>query len=500
MSTARFRITTAVLCVLAISAFGQTGVLGPDPLETERTFSRSVLAQLRRGRFAELDDLSSSLRKTRATFDSGARKLGWFFDAFDVKGQAVQLGIRPADLEKLIDDWRGATASTTSRVALAQFHFSTAWQTDVADEEHVAAAARILESLDGEGKCDVECRFLQIEVHHLGGWSPPLRKILHDDPTYWHAFTVAGFYLTPQWGGSIDAIERFAVEAANATRTLMGDAMYMKSIVAAADSCGCVNHRFDWTHLRKGFEDFQALFPNSKINLNRFATFAFKAGDRETFRKLMAHPLFEPAQFPDSTRRWATEPEPRRAAQASSSPQVALTEMWTTEALEHPILFYFTAGERFFGVSVASSNISRWTLNGRMVTSTLRVPAEAAGPRSVVFEADSEPQLGAFPVRGADAVINERVAAIACRSIAGSCDPVRIDAKVSGTGTAGPLQLRAIEPPPFDQIVGAPVIDDRGALLGVVKQLAQDDEDLELTVEPVHSMMRMKRSLISLAK
>ena len=75
-----------------------------------------------------------------------------------------------------------------------------------------------------------------------------------------HAFAVAAFYLTPEWGGSVDKIEGFAVEAANATRKQMGDSVYMKAIVAVEDSCSCRNHQFDWTRLRKGFEDFQALF------------------------------------------------------------------------------------------------------------------------------------------------------------------------------------------------------------------------------------------------
>ena len=495
----RLRITAAVLSLLGATAFAQTGMVDREPLEEERTFSRGVLVQLRAGKFTELDDLSASLRKTRATFDSGARKLWWFFDAFDIKGQAVQLGIRPTNMEKLIQAWRAATGSAASAVALAEFHYSSGWQTDTPDMAHVDAAARILADLERDGTCDVHCHFLEIEVHHLGGWSGPLRKILHDDPTYWHAFAVAGFYLIPDWGGSVEEIDRFASEAANATRSLMGDAMYMKSVVSAAASCSCMNHRFDWDHLRKGFEDFQKLFPNSKINLNRFAMFAFKAGDRETFRKLMAHPLFDAAQFPDSTRRWATEPPPKIVAGGSPSPRVALTDMWTTEALEHPILFYFTARERFFGISVASSSISRWTLDGRPVTSSLRMPPEAKGPRSVVFEAESEPQLGAFPLRGAEAALNERVAAIACRTIAGTCDPVRIDAKVFVTGANG-VRLRAIEPPAFDQIVGAPVIDDRGALLGVIKYPEQNGDDLDLIVEPIHALLTSKRSLISLPK
>jgi hypothetical protein len=490
------RLSALALLSLAttLSGIAQTDPASRDPFETEHSFSKSVIRDLDARKFRELDARAVGIRKKRAMFDSGAWKLWWFVDAFNITEPALH-GIEPEGIETLINEWIASTGSVTSRVALAQFHLGmadslpdNAWQDH---ENHIAAATQILDSLDEQGRCDIDCLSLQISAHHLGGWSDPLRKVLKKEPGYWHAFAVAAYFLGPQWGASTQELEKFAGEAADATRTTMGESVYMKAIVIV-DACGC-DPTYDWNRLRRGFEDFQSRFPKSRVNFYRFARFAFDAHDREMFRRLIANPLIEPWQF-EEQRKWAQEQDPPASSSLSSLPRIALTELTTSGRTEHPILFYLESGGKTFGVSVAPSNIDRWTLNRQQVATSVRIPLDQSSAQSIIFEAEGEQALSPFRVRGVAPIMLERVTAITCRIVENACEPVHIQARIVGRSEER-LSLKLIDPAAFDQPVGGPVLDDRGSLLGVIVSAAttNTDGDLELTVEPIHHAMGIKR-------
>jgi hypothetical protein len=71
---------------------------------------------------------------------------------------------------------------------------------------------------------------------------------------------------------------------------------------------------------------------------------------------------------------------------------------------------------------------------------------------------------------------------------------VHIQARIVGRSEER-LGLKLIDPAAVDQPVGGPVLDDRGSLLGVIVSAAttNTDGDLELTVEPIHHAMGIKR-------
>ncbi|HXH94483.1 MAG TPA: hypothetical protein VNN25_23095 [Thermoanaerobaculia bacterium] len=480
---------------MTISGVAQTDPASRDPFETEHSFSKSVIHDLDARSFKDLDARAADIRKRRAMFDSGAWKLWWFVDAFNIREPALH-GVEPQSVETLIHEWIATTGSVTSRVALAQFHLGfadslprNAWQDH---EKHVAAATQILDSLQEEGRCDIDCLYLQICAHNLGGWSDPLRKVLKTEPGYWHAFSLATYFLAPRWGGSTREIEKFAAEAADATRTTMGESVYMKATAMALSTCAC-EPTYDWKRLRKGFEEFQSRFPSSRVNFYSFARLAFEAHDREMFRRLIANPFIESWQFQEE-RKWAMEPDPPVSSRSTNLARVALTELTTSGHTEHPILFYYESGGKTFGASVAPSTIDQWTWNRRQVTSSVRVPLEQSATPSIVFDAEGETALSPFHIRSVEPIILELVTAITCRVFENACVPVRFQARIVGQNNEN-LTLRVLEPPGFDQAIGAPIIDDRESLLGIVHSVTRnEDGSLELSAEPIHFVLGVNRT------
>jgi hypothetical protein len=113
--------------------------------------------------------------------------------------------------------------------------------------------------------------------------------------------------------------------------------------------------------------------------------------------------------------------------------------------------------------------------------------------QSIIFEAEGEQALNPFRIRDLDAIMLERVTAITCRIVDNACEPVRIQTRVVGRSETR-LSLRISEPLAFDQAIGAPIIDDRDLLLGIVRSVTKDEEgNPELTAEPIHLVMQVKR-------
>ena len=87
----------------------------------------------------------------------------------------------------------------------------------------------------------------------------------------------------------------------------------------------------------------------------------------------------------------------------------------------------------------------------------------------------------------------EHVTAITCRIVENACEPVRTQAKIVGR-SENSLALRPMEPLELDQAIGAPIIDDHELLLGIVRSVTKDGEgNPELTAEPIHFVMQVKR-------
>ena len=104
-------------------------------------------------------------------------------------------------------------------------------------------------------------------------------------------FAMARAY-SPRWGGSAAQFDQFARRAAFFTKAVEGSAMYAR-LYWREDGNGSDAIRFgdqrglpEWRMVKSGFEDLLQRHPQDLRGRNKFASFACRANDRETYRKL----------------------------------------------------------------------------------------------------------------------------------------------------------------------------------------------------------------------
>ncbi|KQV85088.1 hypothetical protein ASD15_08175 [Massilia sp. Root351] len=97
---------------------------------------------------------------------------------------------------------------------------------------------------------------------------------------------------SPRWGGSAREFDAFARRAAAITRSAEGQGMYAR--LYWGEDCNCDSAPPfasdgtgpEWKVMKAGFEDLLKRYPNSTWNANKFASFACRANDKETYLKL----------------------------------------------------------------------------------------------------------------------------------------------------------------------------------------------------------------------
>jgi hypothetical protein len=97
--------------------------------------------------------------------------------------------------------------------------------------------------------------------------------------------------LQPKWGGSIEEIDAYISEVVKQTEKRQRKIMYVRLYWYLAGAEGDDFSLFedssaDWADMKTGFEQLIKATPKSDWNLNNFASFACRAGDADTYRKL----------------------------------------------------------------------------------------------------------------------------------------------------------------------------------------------------------------------
>jgi hypothetical protein len=92
----------------------------------------------------------------------------------------------------------------------------------------------------------------------------------------------------PKWGGSWDEVEKFARYAVKNTQDVEGLSLYARLYWYVSQGMCCENDLFSeskvvWPDMKRGFEDLMKRYPNSKRNLNAYASFACQARDKATY-------------------------------------------------------------------------------------------------------------------------------------------------------------------------------------------------------------------------
>jgi len=135
-----------------------------------------------------------------------------------------------------------------------------------------------------------------LEVALQLGWERAEHRALYDaaisrfpdfHPLYFSMIRA----LDPSWNGSIEEIDAYIAQVVKQTEARQGKIMYARLYWYLAGTQGEDFSLFEdsaanWADMKAGFEQLIAATPKSNWNLNNFATFACRAGDADTYRKL----------------------------------------------------------------------------------------------------------------------------------------------------------------------------------------------------------------------
>ncbi len=107
-------------------------------------------------------------------------------------------------------------------------------------------------------------------------------------------------YLQPRWHGDYYEIEKFARQTANATKAKDGMTLYARiywylNQLEPVDFKVFEDSQASWEAMRDGFQDLMTRYPKSYWNMNNFAAFACRAGDKDTYWTL--RPQFNGREF-----------------------------------------------------------------------------------------------------------------------------------------------------------------------------------------------------------
>lgn len=260
--------------------------------------------------FTELERIADSFLNDRARTSSGLWKIGLYDDAiadvFRCKCSNDEFWI---GAEENMKGWiKKHPKSINAHLAYAHMLLEKAWSirgwgyTDtVAPEswkpfhEQVEKARAFLMEHEAIGISDPRWNNMIVGIANLQGISGAEYEALASaalsrHPDYYPIYFEIMLHHVPKWGGSADAIEKFAREAVARSHSNEGQGMYARIYWYASQS-QYGNNLFqsssvDWPKMKQGIDDVIKAFPD-QWNINNFAKFACIARDREKTRELL---------------------------------------------------------------------------------------------------------------------------------------------------------------------------------------------------------------------
>jgi hypothetical protein len=110
-------------------------------------------------------------------------------------------------------------------------------------------------------------------------------------PGFYQTYFATARSMSPVWGGSYELMDKVAKSSVELTRENEGDMVYTrvyqkidKLITQQADFFK--DTMVDWVLMREGFEQLIIAYPYSTWHLSSYASFACRAGDKETYLRL----------------------------------------------------------------------------------------------------------------------------------------------------------------------------------------------------------------------
>ena len=199
--------------------------------------------------------------------------------------------------------------STAAALAKSIFWYQYAWNargTGFADSvapenstlfhERLAKARGVLEESRSFAASNPLWYYHMMSIAIDEGWPDEKFDELYSEaikrfPDFFVFYFAKTRHLLPKWGGDADRFDEFVNQTVEATRATDGESMYAR-LYWSYDGTQVHGNLFDesradWPRMKKGFEDLLSRYPDSKWNLNNFASFACRARDGVTFARLI---------------------------------------------------------------------------------------------------------------------------------------------------------------------------------------------------------------------
>jgi len=255
-----------------------------DELTLRKLIRDRVTGMLQARDFAGLDRLAAENTEGRLRSPSGTSNAYWYYSAlYDYLKDGFD---KPCSdrAREYAEDWlRRFPNSPPAIIANASIYIKIGFcargegMADTVNpeawpifESNIAKAVEILEANKDAGSKDPEWYIVMQDLVKTQGWSDQRIKALHAEAVSrfsWDEdiYIAASQGHLPKWGGSIEEFDRFARQAAEASRETGGGSMYARIYWNAQnDFYGDLrNSNVDMDRLRASFRDFAARHPTS---------------------------------------------------------------------------------------------------------------------------------------------------------------------------------------------------------------------------------------------
>ena len=319
-----------------------------DRLANTDAIYKEVSALFHAKDYAGLDALADGWRDGSARIDSGSWRLTTFYTTFVssryMLGNDVSWGdsTYPIVLEQ-IDEWiRQRPDSIAAPIIKADLLVSRGWSKrgtgyvyEVSKEgmqdfvKYLHQAHDVLSSSRERGARDPawheELLTIYMALGEYAAFEDAADRALQLHTGYYPLYFAIMRASLPHWGGAPGATEAAARRiAAAAAVTGEADTAYARSYWSISRDAPIAEKFFkdwlvDWPRVRAGFEEIVANYP-SDWNMNAFAWFACKVGDRETALRLLDRigtaiepDMWDYIQHPHYCRQVASQPAPPHA-------------------------------------------------------------------------------------------------------------------------------------------------------------------------------------------
>jgi len=292
---------------------GQVTIDDSDEQSAEASIKFQARLLFEKSNFKGLNTLAEFDRTHDARTPSGLNRLNYFYRGLEEYAdlQTPSLTSKPNEMawKQILDRaqaWIDQAPSPAAYVAMAALRTSYAWAwrgngyaSTIPPENiepfhaNLKIAHDVLSKSKAQASQDPEWYVCMIVLIRAGAVPDKEAQTLLTEgfkryPAYYPLYAAMAENLTPQWGGSWQAVESFATYAAKITQAQLGMEMYAR-IYQRVD-CFCeamTGNKRDWPKMKQGFKDIVARFPVN-WNYNRAAYYACQAQDRPAAREALA--------------------------------------------------------------------------------------------------------------------------------------------------------------------------------------------------------------------